>query len=253
MSQQREPRRGKPQQIADEIRALILGGEFADGELLGREPELIDRYGVSRPSLREALRILEAEGLVSVLRGTAGGVVAREPGQRHVTRTAAMVLQSRNVPLADVYRARTILEPAVVREVAASPARNIAAAEIRRLIDAQRRVLEDPAAYGRANAEFHAGLIAQAGNTTLAIVAQMLEEIVARAVAAVSAAGEPNLSLAVRKRGLRSQERLAELVQTGDAVGAAEHWREHMSVVGRVMLGHRASTVVDLLDYDESR
>ena len=50
--------REKPQQIADEIRRLIIDGELVEGELLGHEPELIERFGVSRPSLREALRIL---------------------------------------------------------------------------------------------------------------------------------------------------------------------------------------------------
>jgi len=63
VAQQKTPtaRREKPQQIADELRALIVGGEFDEGELLGREPELVERFGVSRPSLREALRILETE------------------------------------------------------------------------------------------------------------------------------------------------------------------------------------------------
>ena len=55
-------KREKPQQIADEIRRLIIQGDLVEGELLGHEPELIERFGVSRPSLREALRILEAEG-----------------------------------------------------------------------------------------------------------------------------------------------------------------------------------------------
>src|SRR5690349_15595404 len=67
----RRPRE-KPQLVADELRRMIVAGEFKDGELLGQEPELIDRFGVSRPSLREALRILETEGLISVVRGARG-------------------------------------------------------------------------------------------------------------------------------------------------------------------------------------
>ena len=72
--------REKPQQIADELRGLIVSGELADGASLGREPDLVERFGVSRPSLREALRILETEGLIRVVRGLHGGVVVQSPG-----------------------------------------------------------------------------------------------------------------------------------------------------------------------------
>jgi GntR family transcriptional regulator, transcriptional repressor for pyruvate dehydrogenase complex len=75
----------------------------------------------------------------------------------------------------------------------------------------------------------------------------MLNEIVVRAVAAVSKGDDAMGSVSTRRRGLRSQRRLLELIETGDAAGAEEHWRAHMAVVGRVMLGQQASTVVELL------
>src|SRR5205814_3603635 len=102
--------REKPQQIADELRALIVSGELSEGDSLGHEPDLVERFGVSRPSLREALRILEAEGLISVIRGALGGVVVHVPDERLAAKTAALVMQTRNVTLADVYEARCIIE-----------------------------------------------------------------------------------------------------------------------------------------------
>src|SRR3546814_2566982 len=86
---ERSKRREKPQQIADELRQLIVSGELDEGDSLGKETELIERFGVSRPSLREALRILEAEGLISVIRGVLGGVVVHRPAQPQTARTAA--------------------------------------------------------------------------------------------------------------------------------------------------------------------
>jgi DNA-binding FadR family transcriptional regulator len=241
--------REKPQQIADELRQLIVSGALKEGDSLGHEPDLVERFGVSRPSLREALRILEAEGLISVVRGVQGGVVAHQPDQRMTARTAALVLQARNVPLADVYDARSLLEPAAARVVASSRAHRAAATELRGLIDAQVEAIDDPEAFGRANARFHARLVELAGNQTLAIVAEMLTEIVARAVTAVSQAGPGGDSAPTRRRGIRSQERLVALIDEGDAAGAEEHWRTHMGVVGRVMLGQRATTVIDLMDH----
>ena len=82
--------REKPEQIADELRSLIVSGELAEGDSLGREPDLVERFGVSRPSLREALRILEAEGLITVVRGVLGGVVVHQPNERMTARTAAL-------------------------------------------------------------------------------------------------------------------------------------------------------------------
>jgi len=121
----RDKPREKPQQIADELRHLIISGELDEGDSLGHEPDLIERFGVSRPSLREALRILEAEGLITVVRGVLGGVVVHRPDHRQAARSAALVLQARNVSLADVYEARTIIEPSAVRLVAQARGRCI--------------------------------------------------------------------------------------------------------------------------------
>src|SRR5271157_5989752 len=133
--------REKPQQIADELRRLIILGELDEGDSLGHEPDLIERFGVSRPSLREALRILEAEGLISVIRGVQGGVVVHRPDSRQTARTAAIVLES-----------RTILEPAAVRVVAASCQRKAHARTLRSLIAEEEEAIDDPEAFGLANA-----------------------------------------------------------------------------------------------------
>ncbi len=246
----RARRREKPEQIADELRRLIIAGELDEGDSLGHEPDLIERFGVSRPSLREALRILEAEGLITVVRGVLGGVVVHRPDHRLTARTAALVLQARNVSLADVFDARTTIEPAAVRIVASARGRKASARRLRELIAEQEQVIDDPEAFGPANARFHRELVAMAGNQTLTIVAEMLNEVVARAVTAVSQTeGAGGESTATRRRGVRSQERLAALVEAGDAPAAEEHWRTHMDVVARVMLGQRAKTVIDLLDH----
>jgi len=240
--------REKPQQVADELRALILSGALSEGDSLGHEPDLVERFGVSRPSLREALRILEAEGLITVVRGVLGGVVVHEPDERMTARTAALVLQARNVSLADVCEARVLLEPVAARLVASSRSRRSSAAQLRELIKEELSAIDDPDEFGQANARFHERLVSLAGNQTLSILAEMLNEIVARAVATVSRS-EGSDTVAVRRRGIRSQERLLSLIEAGDGPGAEEHWRSHMSVVSRVMLGQRATTVIDLLDH----
>jgi GntR family transcriptional regulator, transcriptional repressor for pyruvate dehydrogenase complex len=239
----------KPQRIAAELRALIVAGELSEGDSLGHEPDLVERFGVSRPSLREALRILETEGLITVVRGVRGGVVVHEPNERVPARTAALVLQSRNVPLADVFEARRLIEPLAARTLAGARSRRGAVSELRALVAREQVEMEDAAAFGVANAAFHERLVSLAGNQTLSIVAEMLDEIVARAVRAMSERNDAVGSIAARRRAVRSQERLLALIESGDGPGAEEHWRSHLQVVGKVLLGELAATVVDLLHH----
>jgi DNA-binding FadR family transcriptional regulator len=240
--------REKPEIIADELRALIVSGQVSEGASLGREPDLVERFGVSRPSLREALRILEAEGLITVVRGVLGGVVVRAPDVRGTARTASILLASRKVTLGDVQGARNVIEPAAARILAASPGRKDAVADLRGLVERQAAAIDDPAAFGEANAAFHERLVVLAGNQTLAIVAEMLNEVTEGAVTEVGRSINPR-DTATRKRGIRSQERLLELIAVGAGIEAEDHWRTHMAAIGKARLGQRARAVVELIDH----
>jgi GntR family transcriptional regulator, transcriptional repressor for pyruvate dehydrogenase complex len=242
--------REKPQRIADELRSAILSGEVADGELLGREPELVERFGVSRPSLREALRILEAEQLITVVRGVRGGVVVNAPDSRVTARTAAMVLQARNVSIADVLEARHLLEPLAVRAIASMRNRKRVINDLRAMVDEVEAKIEDAEDFSLAFARFDEELVVLAGNQTLAIVDEMLSEIVSRTVAAVRRAREVDTPLAYRRRGVRSLRRLLDLLDDGDAVAAEEHWRRHLAEVSQASIGDNASALVDMVHHD---
>jgi DNA-binding FadR family transcriptional regulator len=244
-----EKSREKPELIADELRSMIVTGKLIDGASLGRESDLVERFGVSRPSLREALRILEAEGLVRVVRGVRGGVVVRQPDERITARNAALVLQFRNTTIADVHAARSVIEPAAAKMLASARNRRAAAIELGGIIALERESVDDPVRYGEASTGFHERLVALAGNQTLAIVAEMLNEIIERATAAISRSEWAGESLALRRRGIRSQERLVELIAAGEATDAERHWATHMEAVGKLVLGQLAPRVIDLFDH----
>ena len=76
--------RVRPQKMADmvagRIRQMIARGELTDGEWLPTEPELMERFGVSRPTLREAFRLLESDSLVTIRRVPPGGARVTVPG-----------------------------------------------------------------------------------------------------------------------------------------------------------------------------
>src|SRR5215207_3456259 len=95
--------------VADHIRRLILRGELKEGDSLQPELQLMETFSVSRPTLREAFRILESEQFISVLRGSRSGARVHLPRAENVARYAAFVLQAQRTPIADIYGARLLV------------------------------------------------------------------------------------------------------------------------------------------------
>jgi GntR family transcriptional repressor for pyruvate dehydrogenase complex len=97
--------------VANHLRDRILSGDLKDGDLLPKEDLLRTVYPVSKPSLREAMRILETEGLISIRRGNLGGAVVHLPGAANLAYTLALVLRSNNSGTLDVAAALRECEP----------------------------------------------------------------------------------------------------------------------------------------------
>ncbi|MEW2480849.1 FCD domain-containing protein [Mycobacterium sp. NPDC049093] len=236
---------GKPKQIADELRGLIIAGRLDEGDLLGTEAELLDRFEVSRPSLREALRILEAEGLISVVRGVLGGVVVHRPDQRMTARAAALVLQSRSVSLADVFEASAVIEPAAARMVAMSRGRERAAQQLRGFVLEMKRTVQDPVACTTAMVGFHSDMVQLAGNQTLILICEMINEVIVRAAVADVLTRSQNEPIASRRRTIREFEQLVDLIAAGDGDGAQAHCAAQMARLRGTLLGDHGSSTVE--------
>lgn len=237
--------REKPKQVADELRRDIINGQLDEGDSLGTEADLLSRFAVSRPTLREALRILETEGLISINRGVLGGVSVHRPDRRMTARAAALVLQSQSVDLADVFDASAIIEPAAVRSVATSRARSGSAKKLRGTIAEQKRAIDDVVAFATAQVRFHQELVTLAGNRTLIIVSEMLNEVIARAIEDVITQSRRQ-GVAARRSSIRAHELLVDLIEAGEGDAAQAHWNTHMARLRRSLLGDYGSSVVDL-------
>src|SRR5262245_22232754 len=92
--------------VAADLRERIARGELADGQALPVESALMAELGVSKGVMREALRILEQQGLVEVRRGAGGGPRVRHPSIAEASVPFATFLQVAEVPVSDVWRAR---------------------------------------------------------------------------------------------------------------------------------------------------
>ena len=234
--------------VAGELRGQIVKGELGEGDLLPPESVLLERFGISRPTMREAMRVLEAEGLVTVRRGSHGGVRVAVPRDDVAARYLGLVLQYRRVSLSDVFTAAEALEVPVVGELARTVDER-GMALLRSAVD-EETAADGPVALLAAQNEFHRLLVELSGDSVLPVVAGMLRHIVDTAADRLVASPERSATeRAAAHAGSRAHHRLVELIASGDAEAAEALWRRHLSATAaHVLSDGEMDTVLDLLD-----
>ncbi|MBF4479309.1 FadR/GntR family transcriptional regulator [Rhodococcus rhodochrous] len=237
--------------VARKLRRMIVDGELKDGDHLPHEAELMEHFSVSRPTLREAVRVLEAERLVEVRRGSRSGARVCVPGPEVVARPASLLLELSGATVADVYIARQAIEPTAAR-LLAETGTDEAFDELERIVDEAIPASYESGTFGQTAARFHLRMVQLAGNATLALIAGMLHEIYERHTTNVT---QERLSTDVEKYEtnyklfVRSQRKLIKLLRARDGSGAFTHWQKHMVVAESLVLSGREDTKVrDILD-----
>jgi GntR family transcriptional repressor for pyruvate dehydrogenase complex len=229
--------------IASDLRKKIVQGQLTPGQTLPPEVTLMEQYDVSRPTLREAFRILEAETLISVRRGSRGGAQVMKPDLTVAARSVGVVLQFNGTTIDDVYEARTIIEPPCAGLLAKNRTDDDIAAlqavvdEITDITVAGPRAVPDPAAWSDLIFRFHYLILQQCGNKTLAVQGGVLADIVrTHLYLRVAQSLEEGESPQRFQRVIKAYQRLIDLVTSRDAAGAEKHWRRHMEVAGTFVL-----------------
>lgn len=232
--------------VAAELRRKIVTGELEVGEPLPSEAALMAQFGVSRPTLREAFRILESEQLIRVLRGARGGARVLKPDPAVAARYTGVLLQSTGTPLVDVYRARASLEEAAIGMAAGRrlPAK---VKELERLLAEGGSVVEDAPAYAEHDVAFHRAVVDLADNTTLKVMVDMLLHIIGAHNRAFIAAHPQGHELPANRTAQRAHTKLVRLLEAGDLETAQRHWRRHLEGVEKYMVGESTETIVDVL------
>jgi GntR family transcriptional repressor for pyruvate dehydrogenase complex len=213
--------------VADDLRQRIVDGDLQDGDRLPRQEDLLGEFGISKPSLREALRILETEGLISVRRGKVGGAVVHTPTTDNAAYALGMVLRSDKVGDADVAIALDTIEPQCVGMCAARPDRLTVV--VPGLWEAHAEAVEaidDPRELAARSNIFHDRIVFGCGNQTLILLVGALRAVHSDFIDAWLEGHTPTLE--VRRQALDEHARLIALVESGDTEAATEAARRHL-------------------------
>lgn len=221
------------QTVADELRRQIIDGELADGDLLPPQSVLVERFNVSLVSLREALRILETEGLVSVRRGNRGGAIVHAPDESTAASMLGLLLQSEHVQLSDLAQALKEFEPTCAGLAAQRADRvDTVVSELQRINAQMAECLDDGAAFTECGRQFHDMIVRGCGNRTMIAMVGCLEVLwTARELqwAEQSAATGEYPSMSKRNAVLKAHEALADAIETGDPERARRVAARHVA------------------------
>ena len=216
--------------VADQLRERILDGEFTEGALLPKQEHLLAEFGVSGPSLRGALRILETEGLLSVRRGSQGGAVVREFRVETAAYILSLTLERKRVPLVEVVDAIGRLEPLCAglcadredRLDAVVPALEVAAR-------GTEEALNDPVRFAECARRFHEQIVELSGHETMTLLvgavervwsSQLVDSDADRSMVYLSTRSE-------REAALQRHRALVAAIRFGDSATASELLRQH--------------------------
>ena len=228
-------KKSRPVKVSEEIKTWVVDRDLKQGDRLPNEAEMIAIFGVSKGTVREALRILEAEGLISTRTGPGGGSFVNKVTVEHAKSLLANYFYFEQLSLSDFYQLRKILEP----ELAANLAGKLTEEQLNEL-DALTASLPEPATSAQeekeqhiASLRFHQRLAEFAENRLLGFVIAFMARSLTDLTVYRRLYDPPNHELAMK--GREHQQRLVRALRQGDADAAREIMASHMSVAEELM------------------
>jgi DNA-binding FadR family transcriptional regulator len=213
------------EQIADQLRELILAGKLARGERLPNETVLAHEFGVSRATVREALRVLAAQSLIRTAKGAGGGSYVTLPTADHISEFLRLNLnlftEAQHVSLEDLLEAREAVEVPAAR-LAALRRGDEDLARLNEAIPDDVRNVPESDQYAR-NAEFHTALLHASGNVLLSIGAQPIFTVLQTSLSRSTLGARYHAEINAHHRAI------AAAVTLGDAATAESEMRDHLA------------------------
>jgi len=207
--------------VAQRIVRDALRAGLGAGDMLEPERTMLEKYQTGRGTLREALRLLEFQGVIVLKPGPGGGPVLQNPDGAHLASTLVLLMQLRSAPFRDVVEVRSALEPMISR-LAASRMTAEELAELRLTVEQMREGIDDQYSFLDANKRFHDIIAWSSGNALFGYVVESLLGIVDGTVVGVDHPGDRRATI------LEAHEQIYDALASRDPEAAEARMRAHI-------------------------
>lgn len=237
--------------VAADLRRRILSGEF-DGRQLPTQTDLAEQSRVGLTSIREALRILEAEGLITIRRGNRGGAEVHTPDLDSVAHSLGLALQGAAVTVDDLGKALRWVEPVCARLCASSTDHKEIAARLNELNDRAEEAIRDDLgdlAFTHLARQFHSGVVEMCSSRSISLVVQgmvglwtMQEEVWARQTRSEYESRTTEAKLQV----VSAHRAIVRKIAAADEVGAERGSRKHLEASQTYLMRGNERELIDV-------
>jgi len=236
--------------VAAELRHQIVSGRLKPGDKLHPENALQVEFEISRPTMREALRILESESLISIKRGKHGGARVRSMDLSAAANQVGVYLQIEGATLQDVWLARTIIEPPAAGLLAARRDPLALAALEGNIVAARAAAEHDLIRYADLSAGFSMLITQHCGNKTIHLLSSLIYDIIRRQHADVTARTSTHASVdKLRQESIKSREMAVALMRSGTPAVVESFWRAHLEHMrDLVMAAYKGPATIAVLN-----
>lgn len=226
MSRAASTHRSKAEHVAQQLLERIIAAKLKPGVSFATEAELLSQFNVSRPTLRESLKLLESQGVLDRRPGPGGGIIVREPSTDLLAHGLSVFLRLHEVPFVTVLKAREVIEPALAYEAAVNGSEEdfgeLEASIARmKVLDAQ----SNQEAFLEENRVFHSVIARASGNKVLEVFWDTIS---------ILAAGEHHgirYSVGNQAHVVKAHQRILDACRRRDGNAAAAAMESHVTAL----------------------
>jgi DNA-binding FadR family transcriptional regulator len=225
--------------LATDLRERILRGEFPEGTALPPERDMVVQTQMSRTTVREALRILQVQGLIRIKTGRSGGAFVQRLGGESVADSVSLLIRGRQIQMADLLETREAIEP-VCAQLAAKYRTD---ADLEALERANETIssdgpLED---FLKANVEWHVAVAMASHNELISGFMSALSRAIY-----TSTDNQAFVDADVRRVTVRAHKKIMEAIRAQDAEAAIRRMKRHVHLYAEAIAEVEDRTTIEV-------